>query len=382
MRLVIYCLLLLLSVPCRFVSAAEQVAPPVERDWLINLVDTLNLSFGLPEEPQDDDYQRLLDGLHHYRFEAEETRSANDLIGINAFTVYGAYSGSGWASGMATPTRLHMEFLLPRSGTYLMTASLRLGGQHFLIADQPLAAPTFNDQMFHKVSLGQVVLTAGPQTLAIELPPNSGIDYVDFDAIATAKIAPRDGWQPERPLTLDTLAVTAARLLAIEPLLPLDGSSLTFEAEELATLPPEFLSDQQHLGAPRGGRWIRAGAQALPITLNFTPPNAAVYDLVLRAAVDGRLTARLNNSRIVSAQFPIYLAEKRLGAFHLDSLPQQLSLELQPRTGIDTLTLRRHHSAPADYQRLVGLPTGNEQPASPTINRLLALLARLAAGQP
>lgn len=372
-------LVLILALPPR-AAATEESAAPTERTWLINLVDTLNLSFGLPEQPADSDYQRILDGLHHYRFEAEETRSSSDLVGINAFTTYGPFSGSAWASGVATPTQLHMEFLLPRAGTYLLSASLRLGGQQFTMADQALTAPVFPDQKFHIVSLGQVTLAAGVQTLAISLPPNSGIDYVDLDAVATVRVAPRDGWQPDRPLTLDTMAVTTARLLALEVLLPLDGSNFPFEAEELGAVAAEYLTDQQHLGAPRGGKWIRAGARSLPLSLTFTPPAGAVYDLMLRAAIDGRLTARLNSGHVVSAQFPIYLAEKKLGTYFLDATPQHLTFELQPRSGVDTLSLRGRHSAPRDYQRLIGLPAGNTPPATATINRLLALLARLAPG--
>lgn len=355
--------------------AAEERSIPTQRDWMISLVDAMGLSFGLPDEPEDDDYRRILEGERHYRIEAERAKQPTDMVSVKEYTTFGSFSGEGWVSGIATPTVAHLRFLLPLSGSYRISAALRLAGHELRIGEHSFSAN--GENRFVEVSLGEVELTAGEHEVTIHLPPNGAVDYIELDAPSLLPITPISGWEPDLPLSRDDLAVTAARLMNLEPLLPASGEAVTVEAETAAEFEGAAVTDIRHLGQPSGGRWIRAGAGPAHIRLSFTPPAPGVYGLLLRGAAGSPLTATLNGTLPLAETFPTYLQTLPMGTFYLEARENMLELRLPPRGGVDSLVLEGRRSAGSDYRRLVGLTAEENPPSFKELDSLLALLAAI-----
>lgn len=353
-------------------SAAEQ--PLLQRDLMVNLVETLNYSFGLPDSPEDSDYINLLKGVRSFRFEAETYRNPDDLVAINNFASFGEFSGTGWVSAISAPTRMRMEFLLPLSGTYRLYASVRLPGHTLMLEGQTWKIDE-NHPKFQRIELGEITLNAGMKELAIAMPANGSIDYIELIAPPLPDITPLTGWEPNAPLTYTDLAVTTIRALSLQNFLPLQTERILFEAEDSPQGKP-YMTDQRHLGEPHGGSWLRLGASGGEITLPFSTEADAVYTLSLTAEGASPLWGTLDDRETWQGEFPTYLKEKTIGTWFLPAGQHKLNINLPPRGGVDLLSLQKRSSSPEDYRILAGLPR-SESVRAEDINRLLTLLARL-----
>ncbi|MDO9079236.1 MAG: hypothetical protein Q7U44_00430 [Desulfuromonadales bacterium] len=348
--------------------------PLTQRDLMTNLVDTLGYSFGLPDTPQDSDYSELLAGGRSFRFEAETFRNPEDLVAVNSFSSFGEFSGPGWVSAISTPTRMRMNFLLPQSGTYRLFVAVRLAGHTLMLEGQSWQIDD-NFPQFTRVDLGEITLNAGMKEMAIAMPANGSIDYIELIAPPRAAIMPLSEWNPDAPLTYAELAVTVLRALDLQNVLPLQGESILLEAEEI-TQHKSLRTDQRHLGEPHGGYWLRSGAVGGSVSLRFAVDRSAVYTLNLIAAGAKRLTGTLNTRDSWQADFPPYLQEKSIGTWYLPVGQHQLDIELPPRGGVDLLTLVKRRSTAEEYLILAGLPADASVTAQ-NVNRLLTLLNRL-----
>lgn len=353
-------------------TAAEQTL--IQRDLMINLVDTLGYSFGLPDTPQDSDYSQLLAGRRSFRFEAETYRNPDDLVAINDFSSFGEFSGPAWVSAISAPTKMRMEFLLPHAGTYRLFTAVRLPGHTLMLEGQSWQINE-NYPKFQRIDLGEITLNAGMKELIIAMPANGSIDYVEFWAPPLATIMPLNGWEPDAPLTYTDLAVTVLRALDLQSLLPLQNENILIEAEE-SSVDQSFRTDQRHLGEPHGGFWLRSGAGGGGVTLPFAVETGAVYTLMLNAAGAKRLSGILDEREPWQADFPPYLKENIIGTWFLSPGRHELKIELPPRGGVDLLTLAKRRSTASDYRILAGLPA-DDSVAINDVNRLLTLLARL-----
>lgn len=360
--------------------AGGETPVPTQRDWLVNLVDGMGWSFGLPDQPQDADYLRIMGGERLLRVEAEASKLPTDAVSVKEYTTFGAFSGEGWVSGIATPTTAHLRFLLPWSGTYQLSTSLRLPGHR--IAIDGLTFTADGQEQFTRVALGEVELAAGEHEAVIALPANGAIDYLELQAPPLAPIRPLAGWQAEQPLSLDDMAVTTARVLGLEALLPPAGEVTLVEAESAGDQEGAEITDIRHLGEPSGGGWVRAGASGAVLRLSFAPASSAAYHLSLRGAAGQPVPGVINDRDHFTAHFPPYLQDSAIGTFFLETGENAITLQLPPRAGIDSLSLERRRSEGADYRRLIGLPAGT--PAPPTeadIDLLLSLLAAIGASR-
>lgn len=346
-----------------------------QREWMVNLVDGLGWSFGLPDEPQDADYQNILAGNRRLRIEAEAHKQPTDMVSVKRYRSFGPFSGDGWVSGTAMPTSAHLRFLLPLDGTYRLSASLRLAGHTISVGDTTFRGD--GDHRFTEVYLGELGLTAGEHEVVVEIPPNGAIDYLELTAPPLPPLAPREGWAPERPLSRDDLAVTTARSLGLETLLPPQDVNVLVETESAADLGGAQRTDIRHLGKPSGGSWVRAGTAPARVVIPFSAPAAGVYSLHLRGAAGSRLQTTLDGHLPLAGDFPSYLQEVPLGTVYLAEGPHTLQVDLPPRGGADSLTLAAHRSSVEDYRRLVGLPMGTAPPSLEEMNSLLALLAAI-----
>jgi hypothetical protein len=377
MRPFLIAALLLIIIPPAPSRAAK--SPLVQRQWMHNLVDALGWSYGLPDEPEDADYERILAGDRSFHFEAEAVVDENDVVAIHRLHNFGPYSGTGWVGGIAEPTVAHLRFLLPLAGSYRLSARLLLPGHSLRIGDQSF--PADGGRKFVDVPVAEVPLAAGKQTIADLLPPGGGIDAIDLEAPPMTEIRPLGGWHPDRPLSLDDLAVTSVRLLNLEPLLPPGPEQLVIEAESAVTGSGFRILDARFLGEPSGGRWVRAGAEKTRIRLEFEVPKAAAYRLGLRAVAPGPLSGLLDGRQPLEIVPGPTLADHPAGTAFLTAGRHVLELDLEPRGGVDSLLLAPLASAPADYRRLAGLPTTDAAPTPHQVDRLLKLLAAVGGSR-
>ncbi len=354
-------------------SAADPV--PLQRDWMVNLVDGMGWSFGLPDEPQDADYIEILEGRRSYRIEAEQARRPTDMVSVKDFTSFGKFSGQGWLSGIATPTSATLEFTLPIGGTYKVSTALLRSGFRIKIADQTFSAD--GGKGFEALELGTIDLPAGKLEIDIDFPPDGGVDYIELQAPNLQPIAPLGGWAPDRPLQAEDLAVTAARLLDLQPALPPLGRPLIVEAETAGPFSGVEITDIRRMGEPSGGRWIRSGNLPAEVVLAFDVPSSGVYALSLRGTALTELVGTLNDRYQIPLSFPSYLASVEAGDYFLEQGVNTLHLTLPPQAGLDSLVLQPRSSGPEDYLRLVGLEGTDNPPGIEQMNRLLALLAAL-----
>ena len=348
-----------------------------QRQWVVSLVEALGWSFGLPDNPHDLDYHRLLDGRRQWRIEGEESFQPGDAVSVKTFETFGPYSGSGWLNGLSGRTTTTLRFLIPHSGHYRLTAALRRPGHRITLggrtweADGPLE--------FGRVALGEVELTAGMQESLIDLPPDGSFDYLELSAPDRSPVEPLDGWRFEQALDVEVLALSVIQLLQLEDALPPTPESFIIEAENAVFRQGVEPTEARLLGEPSGGLWLRAGNLAGEILLDFSLPTPGIWSLSLRGAGDTPIPARLDERRTLLYPSAGYLQERALGSALLAAGDHSLRLQLPPRAGIDYLRLDRRASQKEDYRRLVGLPTADVAPTPAQVDRLLALLAAIGA---
>lgn len=346
-----------------------------QRQWVVSLVETLGWSFGLPDNPEDQDYHRLLDGRRQWRIEGEESFQPGDAVSVKTFETFGPYSGAGWLNGLSVRTSTTLRFLLPHGGRYRLSAALRRPGHRITLggrtweADGPLE--------FGRVTLGEVELTAGMQEVLIDLPPDGSFDYLELSAPDRSPVEPLDGWRFEQALDVEVLALSVIQLLQLEDALPPTPESFIIEAEDAVFRQGVEPTDARLLGEPSAGLWLRAGNLAGEVRLDFSLPSPGIWTLSLRGAGDSPITARLDGRRTLLYPGAGYLQERALGSALLAAGNHSLRLQLPPRAGIDYLRLDRRVSRGEDYRRLVGLPPEGASPGPAEIDRLLALLAAI-----
>ena len=358
--------------------AGNEVVPPTQRQWMANLVTAMGWSFGLPDTPEDSDYLNILSGRRQVRVEGENAFQPTDAVSVKHFRTFGNFSGEGWLSGLATSTVANLRFMLPLSGTYRLSVAVRRPGHLVSISGQTLNAD--GGQAFTRIDLGRIQLAAGLQEVRIQLPPDGGFDYLELQAPDLAAISPLAGWELDHPVSLDILAVTAAQVLGLEPLLPPLPDSTLIEAETSSNVVGAQITDIRHLGEPSGDSWLRAGTVPATVQMAFTVPTSGIYALSLRGAAETPITAMLNNRQLLEASPATYLQTLPLGSVFLERGKNSLTLTLPPRGGLDALRISSQRSEGADYRRLVGLPTAGIHPTPAQVDGLLALL--VATGSP
>lgn len=360
------CLLLLLA---PLSACAENLT---QRDWLINLVNGLGWSFGLPDTPSDWDYLTIVGGVRYLHLEAEDHIRREDQVSAKKHLVFGDFSGEAWVSGIARPTTAHIDFLLPISGRYTVHARVRLPGHRFTLGGTVLTADGGNQ--FTTVTVGEVDLIAGPNTIEINLPANGAVDYIELQAPSYPAIEPAGGWQLDQPLTRADLAATVIRALQLQRVLPPTGKTTELEAENIsAEAKATEVTKTRLLGVPSGGRWLRALGRPTEVTLAFTPPHDGIYRLFLRAT--GSMDLNLDGEDLSRLSFAPYLEQRLLGTFALSKLSHKLTCRLDPRAGVDNLKLQELATDPDTFDSLAGLDV-SDPPTPADLDRTLKLLSR------
>jgi len=371
----IYLILTALILTALLPITAGAASEPRQVDLLKNLVDGLGWSFGLPNEPSEADYLTIVGSNRTLRIEAEDAYSESDFVSIKNFHNYGEFSGSGWVSGVNTPTLLHLDFLLPWSGTFSATAALRFPGYTFDFGDQLLIGS--GAEKFTTVTLGKVSLEAGPHQVIVELPPNGSIDYLELSADQHPPIMPFAGWALDQSFGDPELAEISCVTLELLNLLPATDRSDLLEFESSPGLSETTISTHRHLGAPSGGAWVRAGIAPLEVSIPFETKQPEVLSFTLRGLGEVMIPFMLDGMPLAQLQFPPYLADRETRVVALPPGSHKLTTVLPPRAGLDSLTMNYRDASDAALLSLTGLAI-DEASVADSMNQIIALLAGLA----
>ncbi|MCF6178556.1 MAG: hypothetical protein L3J63_04085 [Geopsychrobacter sp.] len=364
--------LLLLLILCP--SFAE--AQITQRDWALQLIDSLGWSFGLPEKPTDDDYARMLDGNRVYRVEAEEAYQRGDRVAVMQFKTFGEFSGDGWLNGIKNRTQAHLKFNLPHAGRYKVRARVRLREHHLLIGGRDFRMSGSNQ--FTDVEVGYVEMQSGEQEAVVQLRPNGSIDYIELEAEPFAPIRPAGGWNFDAALTPEVAARTTIQSLNLQNQLPLTAQSLNLEAENLVQPAGVRIYRGSNKGEASGGRYVQVGAA--PVELNFYAVNLAdgVKDLVLRAASGKVLRVKFEGYLESQVRFDSRFTDRVLGTFFVPQGDMSIRVQLPAGASVDRLELRSRRAGRQEMLKLVGLKdSAKVKPRD--LNNLSALIYRLKA---
>lgn len=354
------------------VCASETVS---QRQWMISLVDILGRSFGLPDQPRDDDFLKILDGSRQFSIEAEETLEQTSRASVQAYETFGPFSGTGWVGAASEQANLRLRFNLLLAGTYRATAVIQSAGHHIRLGNRSLGMD--GGAAFTPVELEEVELNAGPIEIELSLPPNGAIDRIDFFAPALRKVVPPRGWDPEAPLSTDVLASTLAKAALIDDLLPTVSSPRTIEIESASDLGAARVSGERHLGEPSGGAWVRAAASATEVNIPFKLEQGGTFHLALTHLGDQPITGTLNERHPLSLPPAPYLQKASMGTFSLSPGNNLLQLFLPPGCGADVLTLEQLDTSAKAYRELTGLTAVGDTPSPAEVDRILKLLITL-----
>jgi len=345
-RFLFVCLALILC-------CATPVAAETQRDVLQQLISSLGWDQGLPENPSDADYLRIMNGMRRLHFEVEEIMAPDSQVSLKNLKNYGPFSGENWVSGTSAPTNLELTFLLPISGRYRIFATLRQPAFAFEIGGKILTAD--GGMHFEKVELGSVALSAGKQVVSISLPPNGGLDDLELVAPNLPPVAPLGGWQLDREMTADELGTVAVKLLGVENLLPPSGQTRLIEAEKLAGIDPSMRTESVLLGPPSGKAWVQAGAESTTLTTPLFLDQGGAIRFDLRGLGQSPVKIAVDGEEAGTVSFPGYLQDSQGPTRFLSAGEHVIELTLPPRGGLDYLALVFLSRDPADYRRLSGI---------------------------
>lgn len=349
-------------------------AQVTQRDWALQLIDSLSWSFGLPKKPTDEDFLLVLNGSRIYRIEAEESFQRGDRVAVMKFDTFGEFSGEGWLNGTKNRTEAHLEFNLPHAGRYRITARVRLAEHHLKFGRHDFRM-SGGDQ-FTNVEVGYVELPAGPQEAILQLRPNGSIDYFELEAAPAGPISPTGGWVFDAELTSVDAARTVLQALNLQKHLPPGQRVIKLEAENLPKPEGVRINRGNNKGKASGGRYLQVGAA--PVTLGFYAANVSggVADLILRAAGSRPIVITLPGYFDTRLQFGPRFEDRLLGTFFIPEGEMTIEVQLPAGASLDRLEIRSRRGSNADILRLVGLEE-SDRVTTRDLNNLSTLIYRL-----
>lgn len=336
-------------------------------EFAVYLVRELGWQSGLPEEPKISDYLSVLSGKRTFRFEAEDSFNIEgDSVTVRNYPLYGPFSGSGWLSGIAEPTRVRLTVFLPRSGEYRLKVVSKGDNQLWSAGGKNFTVSTGG--RLHETDAGTITLAGGKQEISVLLPPEGGVDAVILSATGNfPAIEPLGGWRPDTPLSWGEYAETMATVLNLEKKFPVVKAAKPeiIAFKNIKSLPPAVVETTvNYLGAHTAPTWVRAGVTGAVLELPIDVATSGVYALRVRILGSEFVT----DFRGIRTQWQgkPYFYWYDLGAVRLPRGTHILKIELPPMGGADVVELTPHQSSPQDYLSALGIVGKN--PAA-TISR-------------
>jgi hypothetical protein len=359
---------------CLTIATPTLAAPKIQltqHDLMLGLVDGLGWSFGLPEQSEEADYLQILSGKRKFRIEIEANYDPETRVIIEEIFSFGNFSGSGWIRVPNRPTEIPLFYNVPISGNYKIKARLLKGGHIIRIGDETFEAD--GGKQFTDNDLGTIYLQAGIQQIRLTVPARGGIDFIELEALSLPAIAPAGGWNLDKLLSFDDLAVTAMQLLGLHATLPESGEDIILEVEDFPLPKRAKLSTNRHLGAPNQGKWVSIGSEPVTFNLDVEVPAEGVYDMTVSCVGKAEISGTVN-SQPFKVSPDRRFNPKQAGGVVLKKGQTPLSFQLPPYCGLDQVVLSPRASAPNDFRRLTGQPlTG--APSTAQFNSFIKMLA-------
>lgn len=354
-----------------FVPIITTAADLSQRQWMTMLVDAMGWGFGLPEEPQDEDYLHILEGTRVFHLEVEDLIGDRQPVSVKAFTHYGPFEGEGWVSGISRETEATIPFLVPEEGRYRMLVRIRKAPFVFNLGELRVTAEA--GDLFETVDLGELHLPAGPMEILIGFPAQGGIDSIDLIGVNRQPVAPRNGWKLDRPLSREDLSLTLLQVLGLVGTLPPKLETQVIELETDARFEEVSAVSLSYLGRPSGGRWVRAANRAGSLATRLDGGEG--YVAVSFRGLGEEIEIVFDERYHFVADAKSYLSDVPLGVIPLKQDGVEVRVELPPRTGADALTLTALSVVEADLTRAAGLHPGDRVTAE-LAQRLLGMAAQ------
>jgi hypothetical protein len=357
------------QVPRKDASAVSQ------GEFAARLIKAFQWDKGLPDKPKESDYLAILDGRRLFRFEAEDHyNKKRDNVSVRTYPMFGPFSGSGWVSGISTPTMVHLSVFIPLEGEYTLTVVAKGDDQLWTVNGQTMtvnSGPAFGDKV-----AGKVRLPAGAQEITVQLPPEGAVDRITLSASPLKTVAPLGGWRFKEPMTLGDVAKIAVTLLNLEESLPADSTAkpVTIAAFESSDIPKSAsLSAVKYHGKFSAKQWVRAGYEKITLGIPVAIDQEAVYGISVRFY--GKKLSALVDDLPVTRDGKQQFTLLDLGLYNLAAGNHKLTLELAPGNGVDIIQLERKKSTPADFMVLAGVKGEAGAPVEPAdVDALLATL--------
>lgn len=380
---VIFFVLWVISFTAGALAAQNPVSGITQGEFALRLVKALQREGGLPSEPKERDLLVVLLGKRFFKFEAEEHYDTKqDNVSVRTFGIFGPFSGNGWVSGIAVPTKVHLTLFLPLEGDYSLKVAAKGDGQKWSVGGKTFTVSA--GASFREVEAGEVHLMAGTQTITVELPPEGAVDYLVLAASPLPPLEPSGGWRFKEPLRLADFAQIAVSSLGLENSFPADSSAkpiITPVAEAIALPPTASTATVNYYGQFVAKKWLRAGFKSITAEVPLQIEDDAVYGVRVRYLGE-RFSALLDDVKLSRKGKP-YFEWIDLGSHRLSKGTHKLALEISPSDGVDVVELTRKKSSLADYLFVAGVKGDPAAPVSATEADTLisTLVERLKAGK-
>lgn len=326
-----------------------------QAEFASRLIKAFHWEGGLPAKPKDRDYLVILFGRRYFKFEAENCYNAKtDNVSVRTYKLFGPFSGTGWVSGVAVPTTVHLTVFVPLEGTYNLSVSGKGDGQKWTIADRTLTVDCGGT--FHEVGGGSVALKAGTHEITVTLPPEGAIDYLTLSAPQLPPLEPVNGWSFKERFTLADFAKIGLSLLKLESALPADPArkpTTVTVADAAQVSPPATTTTVDYFGKFTAKRWVRAGYKSLSLSVPISVEQEGVYGIRVRY-LGVKFSATLDDTTLSATGKP-YFEWVDLGNHQLTRGSHNLTMEIAPSDGVDVVELIPRKSSPDDYLALLGL---------------------------
>ena len=318
-----------------------------EGEWATDLVDALDLSRVLPDDPRPSELFGLLC--------ADQAELVTDVGGrrVPGRAAFRVAVDAPRPRQVGEPVRVVVN--VPATALYLLFIE-GSGAQRWSVDQKPVGHIDASSLgVAHVPAL--IPLQRGPHELSAFTTSGSRIDRIELAAYRPLCVAPADGWDSDRPLTFGAKARTMVRALGFERRLPPDGDPIVIEGERFDKASEWGGRTNRPLATPASSdSWATAIGSPAEFSYRTRLKKPGVFSLQVRVrgpepqvwSIDGRYRLVLH-------------PESGWGDFawaHVVTLPLSagehvIRALIARESGIDLLRLVRHKAEDSDYVDLL-----------------------------
>ncbi|MCX6348896.1 MAG: hypothetical protein NTV79_05275 [Candidatus Aureabacteria bacterium] len=323
-------------------------------EWANHLAEGTGLKAGLPPNASDEEVVRVLSQGGFIRKEGEDYVKANEATAVSTDAAFGAASQRKWILAKDKPAQVTYRVTIPLKRKYLLRARVR-GGEQFWSVDggKPVLIDPGKDFSWEKVG-DDMVLAPGEHTVTVEIPPEGGLDVLEFITSSTAPIAPEGGYIASAPLAYADKAVSLVRALGWESFLPIDNPCEIWEAEAFAGAEgPIEVTDSTEHGKISQKRWIQPpSSSSSVVTYYLAVLHDGLYTFQGRfwGETENILSLEIDQNRVAfTPDNPDTFAWTTIATMPLAAGQHRMDIELKPGTGADVFQMLKRRADAEDY---------------------------------